>query len=52
MTEADVYAYMDRAGTRNAQVQKLVYEQAELAAKSSKPYKVLAQVVKLIKTRK
>lgn len=52
MTEADVYAYMERAGTKNEQIQKIVYEQAEIAAGSSKPYKVLAQVVKLLKDKK
>jgi hypothetical protein len=52
MTEADVYAYMDRAGTKNEQIQKIIYEQAEIAAGSSKPYKVLSHVVKLLKDKK
>ena len=42
---------MERAGTKNKQIQKIVYEQAEAAAKSSKPVEVLKQVVKIIKTK-
>jgi hypothetical protein len=52
MTEEDVYAYMHRAGTRNEHVQKIIYEQAEIAVGSSKPYKVLGQVIKLLKSKK
>lgn len=52
MTEEDVYAYMRRAGTNNEQIQKIIYEQAEAAVGSSKPYKVLGQVVKLLKDKK
>jgi len=52
MTEKDVYAYMHRAGTRNEQVKKIIYEQAEVAVGSSKPYKVLGQVIKLLKSKK
>jgi hypothetical protein len=52
MTEEDVYSYMERAGTKNPQVQKIIYEQAEAAAQSSKPYKVLAQVVRILKNKK
>ena len=52
MTEEDVYAYMDRAGTKNEQIQKIIYEQAEIAAGSSKPYKVLGHVIKLLKSKK
>ena len=51
ITEEEVYAYMERAGTKNKQIQKIVYEQAEAAAKSSKPVEVLKQVVKIIKTK-
>lgn len=52
MTEEDVYAYMERAGTRNPQVQKIIYEQAEAKAGSSRPVLVLQQVVKMIKAKK
>lgn len=50
--EAGVYAYMERAGTKNPTVQKIIYEQAEAAAGSSVPVKVLQQVVKILKTKK
>jgi len=50
--EQGVYDYMTRAGTSNPQVQKIVYEQAEAAAQSSRPVKVLQQVVKILKTKK
>ena len=49
ITEEGVYEYMSRAGTKNPTVQKLLYEQAEVAAGSSKPVEVLRQVVKLLK---
>jgi hypothetical protein len=52
MTESDVYAYMERAGTKNEHVQKILYEQAEIAAGTSKPYKVLGQVIKILKNKK
>lgn len=52
MTEEDVYAYMDRAGTKNQQVQKIVYNQAESKANSSKPVNVLMEVVKILKHKK
>ena len=51
ITEEGVYQYMERAGTKNQQVQKLIYEQAEQAAGSSKPVEVLRQVVKLLKSK-
>ena len=52
MTEKGVYAYMERAGTTNPTVQRIIYEQAEAAAGSSKPVKVLMQVVKILKSKK
>ena len=51
MTEEGVYAYMERAGTKNPQVQKIIYEQAEAKAGSSKPVLVLQQVVKMLKAK-
>lgn len=51
ITEEGVYEYMSRAGTKNPTVQKLLYEQAEVAAGSSKPVEVLRQVVKLLKSK-
>lgn len=51
ITEEGVYEYMERAGTKNPTVQKLLYEQAEVAAGSSRPVEVLRQVVKLLKSK-
>ncbi len=47
INEEGVFSYMARAGTKNETVQKLIYEQAEVAAGSSRPVEVLKQVVKL-----
>jgi len=52
ITEEDVYKYMTRAGTKTPHIQKLVYEQAVGAAGSGKPYKVLQQVIKVLKKHK
>jgi hypothetical protein len=52
ITEEGVYQYMERAGTKNETIQKLIYEQAEQAAGSSKPVEVLRQVVKLLKSKR
>ncbi len=52
ITEEGVYSYMERAGTKTAQVQKILYEQAEVAAGSSRPVDVLKQVVKILKPKK
>jgi len=52
ITEEGVYAYMARAGTKNETIQKIVYEQAEVAAGNSRPVEVLRQVVKLMKSKK
>jgi len=52
ITEEGVYEYMTRAGTKNPHVQKIIYEQAETAAQSSRPVNVLRQVVKILKSKK
>jgi len=52
ITEEDVYKYMTRAGTKTPHIQKLVYEQAVGAAGSGKPWKVLQQVIKVLKKHK
>ena len=51
ITEAGVYKYMDNAGTRNPKIKELLYEQAVAAAGSGEPFKVLQQVVKILKRR-
>lgn len=52
ITEEGVHEYMTRAGTKNPQVQKIIYEQAEAAAGSSIPVNVLMHVVKILKSKK
>lgn len=51
ITEAQIYKYMEKAGTKNPKIQTLVYEQAVAAAQSGEPFKVLQQVVKILKKR-
>lgn len=50
--EKGVYEYMTRAGTKNEKIQKLIYEQAEIAAGTSVPVEVLKQVVKILKKKR
>ena len=50
--EEGVYEYMVRAGTKNKKIQKLIYEQAEIAAGTSIPVEVLKHVVKILKKKK
>ncbi len=50
--EKGVYQYMARAGTKNEKIQKLIYEQAEIAAGTSIPVEILKQVVKILKKKR
>jgi len=52
ITREGVYQYMHNAGTKNSKIKELVYEQAVAAAGSGEPFKVLKQVVKILKKRK
>lgn len=52
LTREDVYKYMDRAGTKNPQIQEIVYEQAASAAKNNSPIEVLRQVITIMKKNK
>jgi len=52
ITEEGIYKYMQKAGTNNAKIQELVYEQAVAAAGTGEPFEVLKQVVKILKKRK
>lgn len=52
ITKEGVYSYMKRAGTKKPQIQELIYEQAAAEAGSIEPFKILKQVVKLLKKRK
>jgi hypothetical protein len=50
VTEDQIYIYIDRAGTQNPDVQKIIYEQASQGAVSN--YDILKNVVKIIKRKK
>lgn len=52
ISEEGVYEYMARAGTKNEKIQKLIYEQAEIAAGTSVPVDVLKYVVKILKKKR
>lgn len=52
ITKEGIYKYMNKAGTSNPKIQELVYEQAEAAAGSTEPFKVLKHVVKILKKRR
>lgn len=51
ITKEGVYEYMHRAGTKSEHIQNIIYEQAQVAAKSDKPVEVLKQVVKILKRK-
>jgi len=51
ITREGVYKYMHNAGTKNDKIKELVYEQSVAAAASGEPFKVLKQVVKILKKR-
>jgi hypothetical protein len=52
LTKEDVYKYIDRAGTKNPQIQEIVYEEAVIAAGNNKPIEVLRHVISIMKKRK
>lgn len=52
ITKEGVYEYMKRAGTKSEHIQNIIYEQAQVAAKSDKPVEVLKQIVKIISKNK
>jgi hypothetical protein len=50
VTEDQIYIYMDRAGTKNPDVQKIIFEQASQGAVNN--YDILKNVVKIIKRKR
>jgi len=52
LTKEDIFRYMDRAGTKNKQVQEVIYEQSEVAAEGSRPVDILKQVIKVLSKKK
>jgi hypothetical protein len=52
LSKDDILRYMERSGTKNPKIQKVIYEQAELTAKGSNPIDVLKQVIKIVNRKK
>lgn len=50
-SKEDVFSYMERAGTTSKRIQEVLYNRAEVAAKSDKPVDVLREVIKLLKKK-
>ena len=50
ITENQIYNYMERAGTKNTEVQRIIFEQASQGAKSN--YDILRNVVQIVKRKK
>lgn len=49
VTKEDVISWLNKKGTKNKQIQEILYEQAISEGGSGKPYKVLMQLTKVIK---
>jgi len=49
LTKEDVINWLDKKGTKNKQIQEILYEQAIGEGGSGQPYKVLMQLTKVIK---
>jgi hypothetical protein len=47
-----VYKYIEKAGTKNTQIQNIIYEQATSKAESGKPIEILRYVIKIMKKNK
>lgn len=48
ITKEGVLEYMARAGSKNPQIQEIIYEQATSKAGSGEPFKILKEVVKIL----
>ncbi|MFW9871880.1 MAG: hypothetical protein ACFFG0_02175 [Candidatus Thorarchaeota archaeon] len=51
LKEEDIYKYMDRAGTKNKQIQDIIFEQASANSKTQEPIDILKNVVKIIQKK-
>lgn len=49
ITKEDVIQWLDKKGTKNSQVQEIIYEQAVSQCGSGKPYKVMMELSKVVK---
>jgi len=49
VTKEDVISWLNKKGTKNPQVQEIIYEQAVGQCGSGKPYKVMMELTKVIK---
>lgn len=51
LSQEDVYNWLTKKGTKDKEIQKIVYEQAVAQAESAEPYKVLLELAKVIKKK-
>jgi len=52
LTEKDVYKWLNKNGTKNKQIQEIVYQQTASQIGSTTPYKVLVELQKVYKLTK
>jgi hypothetical protein len=52
LTQEDVYKWLNKNGTKNKQIQEIVYEQTAGQIGSTKPYKVLVELQKVYQVTK
>jgi hypothetical protein len=48
----DILKYIEKSGTKNPQIQEIIYEQAANTASSGQPIDILRQVIKIMKKKK
>lgn len=51
LSESDVYKYIEKNGTKNPEIQKIIFEQARVAAKKDTPAHILKSVVEIMKKK-
>ena len=49
ITKEEIFKFMERAGTKNKKIQKVIYESAQANAKSADEYTIFTNVVKALK---
>ena len=51
LTKEDILKYIEKKGTKNAEIQELIYEQAKIAASKDTPPHILKEVVKIMRKK-
>jgi 3-oxoacyl-[acyl-carrier-protein] synthase III len=52
ITEAGIIKYIEKAGTKNKDIQRIILEQARTAAQSNDNFKILKEVVKIMQKKR